>query len=72
LECCEARWLPRTAIREQCSELIAYLASAYAGQRDEVCLRRERWPQSLGFVKRRRPQNLKGLRFVKVAKGDER
>jgi hypothetical protein len=36
IECREARWLPRTAIREQCGELIAYVASAYAGQRDEV------------------------------------
>src|SRR5438876_12003435 len=34
IECREPRWLRRTAIREQCGKLIAYVASAYAGQRD--------------------------------------
>jgi hypothetical protein len=47
IECREARWLPRTAIREQCSELIAYVASAYAGQRDEVACGASAGRQSL-------------------------
>jgi len=36
IECREARWLPRTTIGEQCGKLIAYIASTYAGQREEV------------------------------------
>src|SRR3989454_8767101 len=47
IECREARRVPRTAIREQCGELIAYVASAYAGQRDEVACGASAGRQSL-------------------------
>jgi hypothetical protein len=48
IECREARWLPRTAIREQCGELIANVATgAYTGKRDEVACGASAGRQSL-------------------------